>query len=331
MRYAQKSILFLCVLVACFGNCIAQNKNFKEYRFFINPGHGGHDSDDRNIAATGFWESESNLEKGLYLRGLLEEENAKVFISRTTNTSKDDLDFAVIDEMANAANVDFFLSIHSNAGSGQVNRPLLLYRGSDTNPTFKMASGFAQIAWKSIFDTKSSWTHTDPNARGDLSFYPDWGTQGLAVLRNLAVPGVLSEGSFHDYLPESWRLRNSDYLHHEAWALFRTFKHQFNISNESNGIAAGIVRDAVKKSNWKTSKNSPDAFQPIDGVKVTLQPGNRTYTVDKLKNGYYHFDDVKPGTYILYTQADNGYSNDSASIVVAPDQTTLTDFKLKKK
>jgi N-acetylmuramoyl-L-alanine amidase len=321
----------LCIFAACCSNSYAQNKNFKDYRFFINPGHGGHDSDDRNIPATGFWESEGNLEKGLYLKNLLEKEKATVFLSRKTNTSKDDLDFAVIDEMANAANVDFFLSIHSNGGSGQVNRPLVLFRGLDNKPTFKMASDFARFAWQSIYDNNTAWTHTDVYTKGDLSFYSDWGNQGLGVLRNLAIPGVLTEGSFHDYLPESWRMRNTDYLHHEAWALFRAFKQQFGITKESNGIASGIVRDAIKKASWKTTKNSPDAYMPIDGVKVTLQPLGRTYLVDKMKNGYYHFEDVEPGTYTLYVESPTGYLNDSATIVIKPNVTTLTDFKLKKR
>ena len=42
-------------------------------RIFINPGHGGYDSDDRNVVIApysqgdqnGFWESKSNLDKGM--------------------------------------------------------------------------------------------------------------------------------------------------------------------------------------------------------------------------------------------------------------------------
>jgi N-acetylmuramoyl-L-alanine amidase len=309
----------------------AQDKNFKGYRFFINPGHGGHDSDDRNIAATGFWESEGNLEKGLYLKYLLENERATVFISRTTNTSADDLDFAVIDEMANAANVDFFLSIHSNGGSGKINRPLTLYRGYDNQPVFNSAKVIAGILWQKFYENGNCWTHTDFYSKGDWSFYLDWGKQGLGVLRQLAVPGVLSEGSFHDYLPESWRMRNTDFLHHEAWAIFRTFKEYYGITKPSNGIAAGVIRDANKKSTWKTTKNSLDAYQPLNGAIVTLRPGNRSYQVDNQKNGFYYFDNLEPGNYTLYVEGPNEKGKDSTNIVVKTDKTTLTDFKLDLK
>ncbi|MCK7533161.1 MAG: hypothetical protein MZV63_20050 [Marinilabiliales bacterium] len=51
------------------GTCLnAQKTDLTGYRIFINPGHGGHDSDDRHMLATDFWESEGNLVKGLYLR-----------------------------------------------------------------------------------------------------------------------------------------------------------------------------------------------------------------------------------------------------------------------
>ena len=71
---------------------------------YINPGHGGHDSDDRNVVIypfeqgdpEGYWESNSNLDKGLQLRDLLEEAGIKVTMSRTTNTSEDDLNLTTI-------------------------------------------------------------------------------------------------------------------------------------------------------------------------------------------------------------------------------------------
>jgi N-acetylmuramoyl-L-alanine amidase len=318
-------LAFLLLFVAASN---AQEKNFKGYRIFINPGHGGHDSDDRHIAATDFWESEGNLEKGLYLKKLLEKKKADVFLSRTTNTSDDDLDFDVIDEMANAANVDFFLSIHSNGGSGQINRPLMLFRGTDGQPVYPGAQVLADTLWQKVFENGQSWTHTDRYAKGDLSFYTSWGKQGLGVLRTLAVPGVLSEGSFHDFLPESRRMKNPDYLHHEAWALFRGFEAYFNIQPISEGIVAGIVRDSIQKAPSKIRVKNGDAFLPVNGACVTLMPGNRTYCTDDRDNGFYFFESVPSGTYTLYVNGTDGMLKDSATIVVQPDKTTLTDFKI---
>ena len=94
----------------------------------------GHDSDDRNVVIypfeqgdpEGYWESNSNLDKGLQLRDLLEEAGIKVTMSRTTNTSEDDLNLTTIGTLANESGADIFFSIHSNAtGTGnRVNYPI---------------------------------------------------------------------------------------------------------------------------------------------------------------------------------------------------------------
>lgn len=323
-------ILTVWLIIMCtFSNLSAQDKNFKGYRFFINPGHGGKDLDDRYFAATDFWESEGNLEKGLYLKYLLEKEKATVFISRYSNTSSDDLDFAVIDEMANAANVDFFLSIHSNAGSTKVNRPLMLFRGYDFKPVFGVAREMAEIMWQKVFENGNCWTISEPYVKGDWNFYKDWGKQGLGVLRTLTMPAVLSEGSFHDYQPESWRLKNLDFLHHEAHSLFRAFNTFYGIKKEHKGIATGIIRDSGRKSTSKFTVNTPDAFMPVNKAIVKLMPGERFYETDSLKNGFYYFDNIEPGEYKLVVEGPNGVGKDSASITVWSDYSTITDFKLK--
>ena len=86
-----------------FALCIISNAfadDLKGVRIYVNPGHGGYDSDDRSVATipfpttysadTGLWESISNFTKGLYFRYLLESHNATAIMSRVTNTSEDD-------------------------------------------------------------------------------------------------------------------------------------------------------------------------------------------------------------------------------------------------
>ena len=66
---------------------------------YINPGHGGYDSDDRNMViypfhqgdSAGSWESKSNLRKGLALQEILQKKGYKTSISRVANTTADDL------------------------------------------------------------------------------------------------------------------------------------------------------------------------------------------------------------------------------------------------
>ena len=106
---------------------------------YINPGHGGYDSDDRNMViypftqgdSAGSWESKSNLRKGLALREILQNKGYKTSISRVTNTTADDLALSTIVALCNQSGADVFYSIHSNAtGTSSVaNFPMVFYRG----------------------------------------------------------------------------------------------------------------------------------------------------------------------------------------------------------
>jgi len=138
-KYCWLTALLLCLPLFIYG----QRTDFSGLKIFINPGHGGHDSDDRHMIATDFWESEGNLSKGLFLRDLLQARGATVHMSRITNYTSDDLKLSVIAEMANQANVDFFLSIHSNGFDGTRNQPLVLFRGYDNSPVFPAAKTMA--------------------------------------------------------------------------------------------------------------------------------------------------------------------------------------------
>ena len=133
------SALILAALALVPVTVSGQKADFSGIKIFVNPGHGGHDGDDRHMIATDFWESEGNLEKGLFLRQLLEARNATVYMSRTTNFTSDDLALSSIAAMANAANADIFLSIHSNGFDGTRNQPLMLFRGWDNDPVYPAA------------------------------------------------------------------------------------------------------------------------------------------------------------------------------------------------
>jgi N-acetylmuramoyl-L-alanine amidase len=313
MRY-QLSVIFL-LLLSVTGMAQAQLPDFTGYKIFINPGHGGNDSDDRHMLATDFWESEGNLVKGLFLRDIMVNMKATVFMSRTTNYTADDLPLSAISAMANSANVDFFLAIHSNGFDGNQNQPLMLFRGYDNQPVFPESKVMASIIWQKVFEKGNCWTNSNEWVKGDWTFYPDWGTQGLGVLRSLIMPGVLSEGSFHDYIPESWRLRNSSFLHHESWAFARAFMQYRNVSPVSHGLIAGIIRDPLSPPPWYFKPGTKDEAIPLNGAKVTLLPGNKSYLVDNLNNGFFMFDSVPPGEYKLYFEGVKDFMNDSLPVI----------------
>ena len=317
----------------------------QDIKIYINPGHGGHDSDDRNVVIApytqgdpeGFWESNSNLDKGLYLRDMLIERGYNVAMSRVTNTTDDDLGLSTICSLANNYGADIFLSIHSNATgtTARVNYPMVFFRGYDSEPVFADAKTFAQIADGQLLENGSSvWTSTNTNVRGDWSFYTSWGDKvGLGVLRTLAMKGVLSEGSFHDYIPETYRLMNMDFKWLEAWHFLKAFEEFFGITDvDKTGIIAGVVYDDRALRNVSYVRYDRDKLAPMNGAKVVLldNAGNtlQEYTTDQLENGFYLFKNLTPGSYKIKTSVADHYDSE-LDVEVTANKVSYSNVAMK--
>ncbi len=311
-------------------------------KIYINPGHGGYDgANDRNVLTVpyalgdtlGFWESWTNLRKGLALRDRLTEANATVIMSRTQNRDEDDRPLSEIAEEANANNVDAFLSIHSNAigVNAGTNYLLLLYHGSDNAPTVEQSLPQAQAAWTELIKNPLTiWTHytTSTNIRGDFSFYNN--TSGLGVLRPLTVPGFLSEGSFHDYKPETHRLLNEDYRRLEAERFYRYFCNYFQADLPTTGIISGWVKgkdQRLNHPNYVYKAATDDQWLPLNSAQVKLmnEAGDslNNYVIDTLYNGIYAFHDLSPGKYKLRFTAKDHQAKDTVVNVTAATETAM--------
>ena len=322
-------------------------QNLVEVRIYINPGHGGYDSDDRNIIIApyksgdpeGFWESKSNLDKGQMLKEMLDNQGATTFISRTQNRTEDDLPLSQIVRSANEANADFMLSIHSNAGNGVANHVLMLYAGVDAGDTEtypsptphsdKSRAISTEIANNLFSNQVNAWS-AGLTVRGDKTFgrtAMGW-NDGYGVLRGLTVPGVISEGSMHDYIPETYRLMNMDYKWLEAWHFLKSFSTYFKSAELPKGNIAGYVRDKFMKHETSYYKipNSADGFLPINNATVTLMPGNIKYEVDNMNNGFFLFKDLEPGNYSL-TIEHSQYHTETASVVVEKNKTAYVALR----
>lgn len=316
----------------------------QELTIYINPGHGGHDSDDRNVVIApyaqgdpeGFWESNSNLDKGLMLRDMLQAEGFTVYMSRTTNTSDDDLGLTTIDNLANKTGADFFFSIHSNATgtSSRVNFPLMLFRGYDSEPVRPNAKTMAGILAQQLYENGVTvWTN-NYQVRGDWSFYTSWGTSGLGVLRSLTIDGMLSEGSFHDYIPETYRLMSMDFKYLEAWHFRKAVYEYFGLEPLKKGLIIGRVNDSRLLRDVSYTRFGEDALATVDGAKVELYDAAGTTkiaetTIDNLSNGVYAFRDVEPGNYKLkFTEAL--HYDAELDVTVTADEATYANVKMNR-
>lgn len=341
MKRLYSTIIFLLFTVLSLSA-----QNLQGTVLYVNPGHGGFDSDDRNMVIApfasgdhnGFWESQSNLDKGTQLVRMLRNAGATVYISRVTNTTADDLALSNIVAMANSVDADYMLSIHSNAGV--TNYILQLYAGLDPtdSQTYPTATPYSNesraistIIANNLYTNQANTWASAPTVRGDKTFgrtAMGW-SDGYGVLRALAVPGCISEGSMHDYIPETYRLMNMDYKWLEAWHFYKSFCSYFNGGNMTKGNIAGTIHDSRNKNlaTYFKISGSKDELLPLNEAKVTLTPGDSVYTTDNLYNGFYLFKNLTPGTYYLKFEED-GYTPLLDTLVVKANETTYLNAML---
>ena len=346
-------------------------------KIYLNPGHGGFDSNDRSVwtipvpavwtDSAGYWESKSNFVKGLFLRKMLQDAGATVYFSRERNDSgaRDidefrrknpnatqheidsvmvggDRDLSAIAIEANTKGVDHFLSIHSNALNSKTNYLLMLYHGEQGKPTVEHSDEMAAMAGGvQINNPLTTWTSPNPLIRGDITFYGDSPTDplaGLGVLRPLTVPGHLSEGSFHDYAPETHRLMNKDYCHLEALRMYQYFHKWFQKELPGTATVSGYVKSANEKVDvlgqpkFFYLPNSDDQWLPINGAKVTLldaagEQELQSLITDDWYNGVFAFYDLEPGSYKVRAEK-GGYKTQTVDVTVGANQISGTKIQL---
>ena len=312
-------------------------------RVYINPGHGGHDSDDRNVVVApfaqgdtaGFWESNSNLRKGNTLYGLLRQKGYGVSISRTTNTTADDLPLSTIVRLSNNSGADIFISIHSNATgtTSRMNYPLGLYRGYTGQPEIAGSDHLTQVIEDQLITNQATVWTGNYRIYGDWTFYPQWGDKvGLGVLRGNKVVSMLSEGSFHDYIPEAYRLLTDDYCWLEAWNLGKAVDNYFGYDGNGMGGIVGSIRDSRMLRQGSFAMFGDDTRMPVNGATVKLYFEDdevRSTVTDDLFNGVYSFRNIAPGEYRIVVQGPEHYEA-SAEVTVEPDMMTYANFDISR-
>ena len=342
----------------------AASTNPADYKIYINPGHGGYDSDDRlmylypifvnqNVQEgytreQSFWESVSNLDKGMRLDTMLRALGFQTKMSRITNTTADDRSLSGISAEASNWNADFMLSIHSNAGAPS-NYVLQLHSGITPGDPYGLngypekvpewvcdeARKITTLMGNNQYSNQVSCWSREPNIAGDKTFartIMGW-SNGYGVMRNLKVPGTISEGMMHDYLPETYRLMNIDYKRQESFQFAKTFYTYFCNGELPYGAIGGRIHDVYQKQefpNYKARKGTRDEYRPILRGLVELWQGDQlldTYVTDTLYNSVYYFWNLQPGTYTVKAKPE-GYYPQEQTVEVKNNEISYALFAL---
>ena len=333
----RRLLLISTVILLAYAPGFAQRSDLSGLKFCIDPGHGGYNSNDRHVIpdpGTDFWESESNFQKALLLKAMLESHGATVILTRNSNSGATYANSSDPDEpsltarwtLANANNVDWFHSIHSNATGGNntsTNYTMVLIKEDIAT---RQAASPAAIDMSSLIYSniraKDRTQSSGGNVSGKQGVYLDYSFYGgpnggynLGVLSGLAMPGELSEGSFHDFYPETRRLMNNSYREMEAYGILNAFLQYYGVPLDTFAIVAGI-------------QTNGDNGKPVNATKVVLLPENRAFSSDNYNNGYYLFDSLASGSHKIVYETE-GYSSDTVEVVLAKGEVRFVDRVLE--
>ena len=300
-------------------------------KVLINPGHGGHDSDDRGITmplgVPMFWESEGNLTRGLYLRDFMTEMGVAYNITRTQNRSEDDLNLTYIATLSNNYG-GRFISLHTNGGNASANYTIAFFRGYTYSPYSQVISpsqamGLA-LAKEHHNHMITNETYTTPRSQSDYAF---WGWN-YGVLRTNNRAGYLI-----DYRPETLRLKSDHYNKFLAWQTARAFQVSPGGVGTLKGCIIGDVRDLTKGcgySNYAT--RGRDSYLAINNATVNLynSSGTKLQTVktDAYCNGVFAFFGLTTGTYTVEVTGVTGYKTAKASVSVTTNEASVKQINL---
>ncbi len=295
----------------------AQITGLSEWSIFLDPGH----SQTENMGLYNYSEAQKVLRVALNLRDMLEQQTDIGSVHLCRLTDQDYISLSGRTDLANSLGVDFYYSIHSDAGSASATSTLVMYGGwrKDGVTIEKTPQGGAAMGEILTPNLTSAMRLPTRGLYADRTFYlgavdtheNQW--PYLHVNRTTNMASLLSEGGFHTNPTQQQRNMNAEWKKLEAMAAFRSILEYHGIDRPAIGVATGIITDE-------------ETGVPVNGVTVTI--GDKQYTTDtyaslfnqysnnpdQLHNGFYWIDGLTPGETVTVTFTSDIYQTRSVDL-----------------
>ncbi|NLM92288.1 MAG: T9SS type A sorting domain-containing protein [Bacteroidales bacterium] len=297
-----------------------QVTGLSDWTLYIDQGH----AQTENMGLFGYSEAEKVLRVGLALRHYLLEHTdiEAVFVARETD--QDNITLTERVDEANTLGVDFYYSIHSDAGAPESNRTLMLYGGWRSNGVTVEKTPQGGKAYGDILNVNLPGAMRIPTSGNyaDRVFYQgevyhhDNQFPYLYVNRVSTMASLLSEGGFHTNPTQQQRNMNAEWKKLEALAALWTILDFHDVNKPPIGVATGIIRDI-------------ETQKPLNGITVTI--GEEVYVTDsyeslfnqysnnpdELSNGFYFIEDLEPLNTVEVVFSSEDYNTHQANLTIA--------------
>ncbi|MCP3740918.1 N-acetylmuramoyl-L-alanine amidase [Rossellomorea sp. BNER] len=220
----------------------------------IDPGHGG---SDPGAQYKGFSEKDFNLDVSLKLRNyLLQNYQVNIVMTRTTNET---VSLEARTNLANSRNVDFFLSIHHNAGGG-TGFESYIYNGNVSNQTVQYQNTIHENI-KSRIATKYGVAN---RGKKRANFH---------VLRESTMPALLLEILFIDNDNDLRLMRNSQFVNDVVVSAGEGVAKALRLPKKESPPADGTLYKVIAGS-FKERENAENrvAFLKSKNIDAFIDP-----------------------------------------------------------
>ncbi|MDQ0163125.1 N-acetylmuramoyl-L-alanine amidase [Aeribacillus alveayuensis] len=246
----------------------------------IDPGHGG---SDPGAQAFGYQEKNFNLQISLKIRDYLQKKYAvKVLMTRTTDQT---VSLSERTNMANIQNVDYFCSIHVNAGGGS-GFESYIYNGPVPPQTIRYQ---AIIHDQIINKLKNKYSIKD-RGKKRANFH---------VLRETKMPAILLETLFIDHQNDIKLLTNPSFIQDYSAAVAEGLAKALNLSAKDPKPPLSNDKDVIYKviaGSFKERKNAEKRVSMLKSKKIDA------FIVPAVINGT-QFYRVQAGAYKMLNHA----------------------------
>ncbi|WP_163527412.1 N-acetylmuramoyl-L-alanine amidase [Halobacillus ihumii] len=213
-------------------------------KLYLDPGHGGSDS---GATGSGLMEKNLTLDIALKIRSILNSEyrNVDLKMSRTSDITKS-LDQRTNE--ANAWNADYYLSIHVNAFNGSA-------RGYEDYIYIGLSDSSQTAQYQDIM-------HEEITAVNEL---PDRGQKkaNFHVLRESAMPALLTENGFIDNPTDAAKLKSSAYRQKVARGHVNGLARVFNLEKVTPKTLYRIIA-----GSFQERENAQDRVDYLDSKGI---------------------------------------------------------------
>lgn len=297
----------------------SQVTGLNDWTLYIDQGHAQYE----NMGLYGYSEAEKVLRVGLALRAYLLDHTdiEAVYVARETD--QDNISLGARVDQANSLGVDFYYSIHSDAGGPDANRTLMLYGGWRSNGVTVEKTPQGGAAFGALLNVNLPGAMRIPTT-GNFAdrvfylgavFHHENQFPYLYVNRVSLMASLLSEGGFHTNPAQQQRNMNAEWKKLEALAAFWSFLDFHNAEKPAIGVATGFIRDI-------------ETQKPLNGITVTI--GDQVYVTDtyeslfnqysndpnQLSNGFYFIENLEPLSTVDVVFTSDNYETYETSLTI---------------